>query len=229
MPREQWPAFVEQGTHLQRYASRFSAVEINSSFYRPHLPRTYERWRESVPAGFRFSVKMPKRITHELRLQQCSTALDEFLAQCLQLDEKLGCLLVQLPPSLSYEPLVAGAFFDALRQRFAGAVVLEPRNASWLAAGSLLQAFGIGWVNADPAVIAAGDAWHGVRYWRLHGSPRIYHSAYGHARVQAYSQLLRQSIEEGIPTWCIFDNTASGHAVADALDLLDLHPAHLQP
>ncbi|WP_244653294.1 DUF72 domain-containing protein [Pseudomonas fluorescens] len=229
LPREQWPAFVEQGTHLQRYASRFSAVEINSSFYRPHLPRTYERWRESVPAGFRFSVKMPKRITHELRLQQCSTALDEFLAQCLQLDEKLGCLLVQLPPSLSYEPLVAGAFFDALRQRFAGAVVLEPRNASWLAAGSLLQAFGIGWVNADPAVIAAGDAWHGVRYWRLHGSPRIYHSAYGHARVQAYSQLLRQSIEEGIPTWCIFDNTASGHAVADALDLLDLHPAHLQP
>lgn len=229
LPREQWPAFVEQGTHLQRYASRFSAVEINSSFYRPHLPRTYERWRESVPAGFRFSVKMPKRITHELRLQQCSTALDEFLAQCLQLDEKLGCLLVQLPPSLSYEPLVAGAFFDALRQRFAGAVVLEPRNASWLAAGSLLQAFEIGWVNADPAVIAAGDAWHGVRYWRLHGSPRIYHSAYGHARVQAYSQLLRQSIEEGIPTWCIFDNTASGHAVADALDLLDLHPAHLQP
>ncbi|MBA1431774.1 DUF72 domain-containing protein [Pseudomonas fluorescens] len=222
LPREHWPAFVEQGTHLQRYASRFNAVEINSSFYRPHLPKTYERWRESVPAGFRFSVKMPKRITHELRLQECETALDEFLAQCLQLDDKLGCLLVQLPPSLSYEPLIARAFFEALRQRFAGTVVLEPRHASWLAAGSLLQAFEIGWVTADPAVIAPGDAWHGVRYWRLHGSPRIYHSAYGHERVQAYARLLGQSIEEGIPTWCIFDNTASGHAVADALDLLEL-------
>jgi uncharacterized protein YecE (DUF72 family) len=224
LPREHWPAFAEQGTHLQRYASRFNAVEINSSFYRPHLAKTYERWRESVPAGFRFSVKMPKRITHELRLQQCGTALDEFLAQCLQLDEKLGCLLVQLPPSLRYEPLVAGAFFEALRQRFAGTVVLEPRHASWLAAGALLQSLEIGWVSADPAVIAAGEAWHGVRYWRLHGSPRIYHSAYGHERVQAYAQLLRQSIEEGIPTWCIFDNTASGHAVADALDLLDAYP-----
>lgn len=222
LPREHWPAFVEQGTHLQRYASRFNAVEINSSFYRPHLPKTYERWRESVPAGFRFSVKMPKRITHELRLQECETALDEFLAQCLQLDDKLGCLLVQLPPSLSYEPLIARAFFEALRQGFAGTVVLEPRHASWLAAGSLLQAFEIGWVTADPAVIAPGDAWHGVRYWRLHGSPRIYHSAYGHERVQAYAQVLGQSIEEGIPTWCIFDNTASGHAVADALDLLEL-------
>ncbi|AZF53662.1 hypothetical protein C4J85_3179 [Pseudomonas sp. R4-34-07] len=224
LPREHWPAFAEQGTHLQRYASRFNAVEINSSFYRPHLPKTYERWRESVPAGFRFSVKMPKRITHELRLQECGTVLDEFLAQCLQLDEKLGCLLVQLPPSLRYEPLVAGAFFEALRQRFAGTVVLEPRHASWLAAGALLQSLEIGWVSADPAVIAAGDAWHGVRYWRLHGSPRIYHSAYGHERVQAYARLLRQSIEEGIPTWCIFDNTASGHAVADALDLLDVYP-----
>ncbi|AZF27235.1 MULTISPECIES: DUF72 domain-containing protein [unclassified Pseudomonas] len=224
LPREHWPAFAEQGTHLQRYASRFNAVEINSSFYRPHLAKTYERWRESVPAGFRFSVKVPKRITHELRLQQCGTALDEFLAQCLQLDEKLGCLLVQLPPSLRYEPLVADAFFEALRQRFAGTVVLEPRHSSWLAAGTLLQSLEIGWVSADPAVIAAGDAWHGVRYWRLHGSPRIYHSAYGHERVQAYARLLRQSIEEGIPTWCIFDNTASGHAVADALDLLDVYP-----
>ncbi len=227
LPREHWPAFLGQGTHLQRYASRFNAVEINSSFYRPHLPKTYARWRDSVPAGFRFSVKMPKRITHELRLQQCASVLDEFLGQCLQLHEKLGCLLVQLPPSLSYEPLVARAFFEALRQGFAGAVVLEPRHASWLAAGSLLRTLEIGWVTADPDVIAAGDAWHGVRYWRLHGSPRIYHSAYGHERVQAYARLLRQSMEEGIPTWCIFDNTASGHAIADALDLLDLHRSHL--
>ena len=228
LPREHWPAFAEQGTHLQRYASRFNAVEINSSFYRPHLPKTYERWRESVPEGFRFSVKVPKRITHELRLQQCGTALDEFLAQCLQLNEKLGCLLVQLPPSLSFEPPVAQAFFEALRQRFAGTVVLEPRHASWLAAGALLQAFEIGWVTADPAVIDAGEAWQGVRYWRLHGSPRIYHSAYGHERVQAYARLLQQSIEAGIPTWCIFDNTASGHAVADALDQLGVHPQNVQ-
>jgi len=69
LPREQWPAFAAEGTHLQRYASRFNAVEINSSFYRPHLPKTYARWAQSVPPGFRFSVKVPQRITHELRLQ----------------------------------------------------------------------------------------------------------------------------------------------------------------
>lgn len=232
LPREYWPAFSGEGTHLQRYASRFNAVEINSSFYRPHQPKTYARWGACVPPTFRFSVKVPKRITHELRLQQCEVALDEFLEQCLQMRDRLGCLLVQLPPSLSYSPGLAKAFFTALRQRFAGNVVLEPRHASWLAAETLLQDLRIGRVAADPAVIEAGDTcagWQGVRYWRLHGSPRIYHSAYGPERVQAFARLLRQSVERGIPSWCIFDNTASGHAWADALYLLDIDPQHLQP
>lgn len=68
-----------------------------------------------------------------------------------------------------------------------------------------------------------------MRYWRLHGAPRIYHSAYGPQRVQAFGRFLHRSVEEGIPTWCIFDNTASGHAVVDALSLLHLYPQHFQP
>lgn len=229
LPREHWPAFADEGTHLQRYASRFNAVEINSSFYRPHLPKTYERWAQSVPPGFRFSVKMPKHITHELRLQRCETALDAFLEQCLQLGEKLGCLLVQLPPSLAYEPAVAAQFFTALRQRFAGAVVVEPRHATWREAEPLLQDLHLGRVFADPAVIDAGAGWPGVQYWRLHGSPRIYHSAYGPERVRAFARQLSQSAAAGVPTWCIFDNTASGHAVADALYLLNLDPTQPRP
>lgn len=212
---------------MQRYAARFNAVEINSSFYRPHLAKTYERWAQSVPLSFRFSVKMPKHITHELRLHQCELALDEFLGQCLQLGTKLGCLLIQLPPSLSYDPVVAAVFFAALRERFAGAVVLEPRHVSWREADALLQGFQVGRVAADPPAITSGDApagWLGVRYWRLHGAPRIYHSAYGPERVQAVAQLLAQSAEAGVAPWCIFDNTASGHAVADALQLLDCYP-----
>ncbi|MDL2186371.1 DUF72 domain-containing protein [Pseudomonas sp. ChxA] len=228
LPRAHWPDFTGEGTHLQRYASRFNAVEINSSFYRPHQPNTYKRWAQSVPPGFRFSVKVPKVITHELRLQHCETALDEFLEQCVHLGEQLGCLLIQLPPSLRYEPRVASVFFTALRRRFAGAVVLEPRHASWLEAQALLVDLQIGRVTADPAVLDASAGWQGVQYWRLHGSPRIYHSAYGPQRVQALAEQLSQFAEAGIPAWCIFDNTASGHAVADGLLLLDLYPQHFQ-
>ncbi|HCS41492.1 MAG TPA: DUF72 domain-containing protein, partial [Pseudomonas sp.] len=142
--------FPEHGTHLQRYAAQLTAVEINSSFYRPHRSQTYWRWAQSVPAPFRFSVKMPKLITHVQRLQGCELLLDEFLFQCTVLGDSLGCLLVQLPPSLAYDENIAAAFFLALRQRYAGSVVLEPRHESWLDAQALLIELRIGRVAADP-------------------------------------------------------------------------------
>lgn len=222
LPRDQWPAFPEQGTHLQRYAARFPAAEINSSFYRAHRPTTYAKWAQSVAAPFSFSVKLPKQITHELQLRDCDTALERFLAECTQLGDKLGCLLIQLPPSLSYEPKVAEGFFRRLRERYSGYAVLEPRHPSWLEADGLLVAERIGRVAADPSPIPAGNAlagWPGVRYFRLHGAPRMYYSAYDPAWLAQLADCLRAEQAEGRAVWCIFDNTASGAATRDALHL----------
>ncbi|WP_263262463.1 DUF72 domain-containing protein [Pseudomonas sp. RIT-PI-S] len=220
LPREQWPRFQPDGSHLERYASRFNAVEINSSFYRPHRASTYARWAAAVPPGFRFSVKVPRQITHDARLNACEPALAEFLDQCMALGDRLGCLLVQLPPSLAYDPPTACAFFAALRQRYSGPVVLEPRHPSWLQARELLQAQRIGWVEADPAPLgeAAPQGWEGVAYVRLHGSPKIYYSAYAEPVLQALAARLAAA---AVPTWCIFDNTAAGAAVPDALWVLE--------
>lgn len=229
LPREYWPLFTGHGTHLQRYASQLTAVEINSSFYRPHRPHTYFRWAQSVPTSFRFSVKVPKVITHVQRLQGCELLLDEFLAQCTALGDSLGCLLVQLPPSLVYDEAIATAFFQALRQRYAGAVVLEPRHASWLSADALLIEQKIGRVAADPSPISGGGSpggWSGIHYWRLHGSPRIYYSDYDPGRLQALAEHVHTSARAGIDTWCIFDNTASGFAVSNALTLQALSASH---
>ena len=68
LPREAQPAFSTGGSHLQRYASRLNAAEINSSFHRPHSRATDERWAAAVPPEFRFSVKLPKTITHGNKL-----------------------------------------------------------------------------------------------------------------------------------------------------------------
>ncbi|WP_208101752.1 DUF72 domain-containing protein [Pseudomonas koreensis] len=223
--REYWPQFPAEGTHLQRYAARFDCVEINSSFYRPHRRQTYARWADSVPPGFRFSVKVPRQITHELRLQNCDQALDEFLGQCEGLTDRLGCLLVQLPPSLTFTPEIVEAFFVALRQRFAGAVVLEPRHESWVAAAPMLQAYRIAQVVVDPSRITtdgAAQGWAGLRYWRLHGSPRIYHSAYDERYLQTLAEQMKVAAAEGAAVWCIFDNTASGAALGNALALAAL-------
>src|SRR5688572_19432683 len=103
IPREHAAEFPVEGTHLQRYAQRFPAVEINSSFYRPHRPETYARWAASTPDGFRFAVKVPREITHTRRLREVDEPLERFLAEAGALGEKLGPLLVQLPPSLQFE------------------------------------------------------------------------------------------------------------------------------
>ena len=224
VPRAVADRFATDGSHLQRYAARLNAVEINSSFYKPHRPQTYRRWAEATPAAFRFSVKAPKAITHERRLADADAPLDAFADQVACLGERLGPILVQLPPSLHFEPTVAGAFFDSLRRRFSGLVACEPRHATWFAedADALLSAHRIARVAADPPPVAAAETpggWRGLSYLRLHGSPRMYYSQYGPERLAALAARLDCAAAE---TWVIFDNTTLGAATEDALALADL-------
>lgn len=222
LSRQYADEFRLPGSHLQRYAARLDAVEINSSFYRAHLPATYARWACSVPEHFRFAVKLPRLITHELRLEGCEVALDAFLGQCRQLGDRLGCLLVQLPPSLAHDAGRDRRFFEVLREHYAGPIAVEPRHASWQAAQSMLIALRIAQVAASPSRFAA-DAqpagWPGLVYWRLHGEPRIYHSEYSQQYLQQLAERLQRSHAAGVDTWCIFDNTASGAALGNALTL----------
>ncbi|MDO9406132.1 MAG: DUF72 domain-containing protein [Polaromonas sp.] len=225
LPRASWPSFPADGSHLERYAARFNAVEINSSFYRPHQAATYARWAGSVPASFRFSVKLPKTITHTQRLADCDALLDTFLAQAGGLGDKLGCLLVQLPPSLALQADTAIAFFEALRARHPGAVALEPRHASWFTpeADAWLAGLKVARVLADPVLhdqgrLPGGDP--ALVYLRLHGSPRMYYSAYARPVLDLLAVRLDKAAASDAAVWCVFDNTAAGAAVDDALYLL---------
>ena len=225
IPRRHAAAFPAERSQLERYAQRLNAVEINSSFHRPHKRETYERWAGSVPADFRFSVKLPRAITHDRRLADADAALDGFIAQAGSLGAKLAVVLVQLAPSFAFDERIALAFFAALRARFAGHVAFEPRHASWFTpeAESLLVAHRIARVAADPASIPAAaepGGWSGLTYFRLHGSPRRYFSDYEPERIAQYAKKLRQ-VESG-ERWCIFDNTAHAFATANALALAAL-------
>jgi uncharacterized protein YecE (DUF72 family) len=221
-----YAALAGQGeSMLARYATRFPIVEINSSFYRPHQQRTYERWAASVPTAFRFSVKVPKAISHEAGLRGCGPALDSFLDAVGGLGRTLGGLLLQLPPSQVFDARVAAAFFGMLRRRTPVHVVCEPRHASWFTpqADALLQRHGIGRVGADPARVpeaaqpGGDDAW---RYWRWHGAPRMYYSAYDDAALHAVAKTV--AARKGGARWVIFDNTAHGFAIANAARLQDI-------
>ena len=220
LPREAWPAFPGEGTHLERYARQLPAVEINSSFHRPHRPATYRKWTASVPEDFRFCVKLPRQISHDKRLHDCVEELERFLGEAGELGARLGCLLLQLPPSLAHEQGLAETFFAVLRERYDGGLALEPRHASWLDADAQLKHWRIARVAADPSPIPAGGepgGWPGLRYYRLHGSPRIYHSGYSSQWLEGLAAQLRECLRSATPCWCVFDNTASGAAVRDAL------------
>ncbi len=224
LPRDVQDRCAGEGSHLQRYAAALPVAEINSSFHRPHRHAVYVRWAASVPAHFRFSVKLPRTITHVAKLRDCAALLDEFLGQATGLGGHLGCLLVQLPPSLAFDTGVAGAFLDLLRTRWDGAVSLEPRHASWFApeADLVLAARRVARVLADPVLHPGGErpgGWDGFAYLRLHGSPRTYYSSYPAEVLQALAGRLAQAARGGQPVWCIFDNTASGAATHNALDL----------
>ena len=212
------------GSHLERYARHLNAVEINSSFYRPHRRMTYQRWAQSVPDDFRFAVKVPKAITHESGLADCSALLDRFLGEAAGLGDKLGVLLVQLPPKSVFKKRVADRFFRDLRARIDTDVVLEPRHASWVAPGvdDWLMQRNIARVAADPAPVeGAGEPGgrRGLAYYRWHGSPRIYYSDYDAAARAALKQRLENDRASDISVWCIFDNTAAGAALGNALEL----------
>jgi uncharacterized protein YecE (DUF72 family) len=181
-------ALPGEGSHLQRYAGVFRAAEINSSFHRPHRPSTYERWAESVPADFRFSVKVPKTITHQARLLDCGDLLMRFADEIAGLGERRGPALVQLPPSLAFHAEVADAFFVKATRLLGPAIVCEPRHRSWFepAADDLLAGLEVARVAADPAICAEAavpGGWPGLVYGRLRGSPVIYRSSYDRAAL----------------------------------------------
>lgn len=211
---------------LARYATRFDCVEINSSFYRSHQAATYEKWAATVPAAFRFAVKAPQALTHELGLRRARDPLEQFLDEIAGLGRKLGGVLIQLPPSFDWDGRVANAFFTLLRFRHDGPVALEPRHASWFAPArdDFYARYRIARVAADPARIPGagqpgGDAsqW---RYFRWHGSPRMYYSRYEDAQLAQLAHLAHAATKSTPRrSWVIFDNTAGGHAAGDAARL----------
>jgi uncharacterized protein YecE (DUF72 family) len=226
VPRAVADHFTGLGSALVRYATRLGAAEINSTFWGRHKTETFARWRSSVPRGFRFAVKLPRAITHEAELVGAKALLVEFFTDISGLGDRLGPILIQLPPSLAFQSRRTAGFLRALRGIHDGPVVCEPRHPTWFTPGAdaLLAAHQVARVAADPPRAARADQPGGstsMAYFRLHGSPVVYRSAYTGARLEL---LVRQigALAAHTPVWCIFDNTASGAAAADALTLTSL-------
>ncbi len=124
-----YPADINASDMLSYYAERLSSVEINNTFYRMPRASTTAKWAQSVPANFRFVIKAPRRITHQLKLQHAEQPVT-YLAKALDaLGDRLGAVLFQCPPFLRCDSEVLTQFLNAWPRAYPAA--FEFRHASW--------------------------------------------------------------------------------------------------
>lgn len=213
--------FPKAGSHLERYSQVLNCVEINSSFYKDHLAKSYERWAASTPADFKFSVKLNKRFTHECDLAVDADDLSACLQDIAQLHEKWRVLLIQFPKSVNFQAHQMDKFYQVIRRNFKGAIALEARNMTWMSEESkkLMKDYNVSKVIADPE-ICPDFIESEISYYRLHGSPEIYKSDYPETYLEElYKEFMLLQKEQSKEIWCIFDNTTFGYATNNAVTI----------
>ncbi len=211
---------------LEFYSRHFRTVELNVTFYRMPRETTVRRWVSATPEDFIFSVKMNRRITHRHRLSDAEAALKTFLEMIAGFGRKLGVVLIQLPPSLRFDPDRVEGFLRELRRespriRYA----LEPRHRTWLQeeAYAVLRRYEIALCQADSGgryptadVVTAPFV-----YLRFHGPGALYASTYEETQLRAIAERIRAWHAEGLDVYAYFNNDFHGYAVANARTLIE--------
>jgi uncharacterized protein YecE (DUF72 family) len=212
-----WP----KSKWLEHYIGHFDTVELNASFYRLPNRTTFKNWKARTPDNFLWSVKGSRFITHTRRLENPAEPLKRLYGVTAGLEEKLGVILFQLPPSLAFDEEVFREFCRSLDPQVRHAV--EPRHPSWMnhKAFHLLGEFNMALCTADPAgrFPSCNAITADFVYIRLHGSRELYASKYSEAELQTWA--------EKVAVWnrdafIYFNNDVKGHAVNNAKRLKEI-------
>lgn len=222
-----YPEGLPQTQWLGYFAKKFDTVEVNSTFYHLASAATFERWGQTAPADFLFSVKVDRLITHRKKLRDCGEVLAQFLERAELLRSHLGPILYQLPPHWRVDVERLREFLTLLPAEFHH--VLEFRDPSWCTAAvrDLLAANNINWCIHD----MPGHDWPAwvtgpVVYIRFHGaSTQKYAGSYRLTDLARWAQRMRNHAANGHDVFAYFNNDIHGHAVRNARELLDM----LQP
>lgn len=215
-----YPEGLSQRLWFQRYAEEFDTVEINASFYRVPLDKTFDGWREKAPDGFRYAVKVNRFITHLKKLVGVEMEVDRFIELARRLGEALGPLLYQLPPSLHKDLVRLDSFLRRLPPDLEH--VVEFRHRSWYDEEvlALLDRRGVGFVVHDlRSLISPRWASGRTAYVRFHGSGGRYSGRYSDEDLLRWTDWCLEQSRAGRSVWCYFNNDIHGHAIEDARTL----------
>ncbi|MGZ8158678.1 MAG: DUF72 domain-containing protein [Methylobacter sp.] len=210
---------------LKFYAERFSAVEVNGTFYRLQSPATFKKWFDQTPATFRFAIKANRYVTHNKKLldPEASILIEKNHAEAL--GEKLAVVLWQLPGLLKKNLPRLQDFIDALQQWPETRHCIEFRHASWFddeTADRLAQA-NIAVCLSDAETWPMWDrVTSNLVYVRLHGHARTYASSYSTPELAYWAERIARGTSQGKDVHVYFDNDAECAAPfnADTLRML---------
>ncbi|MXV53115.1 DUF72 domain-containing protein [Pedobacter sp. HMF7647] len=214
-----YPEESKKKDWLHYYARHFQTLEINNTFYRFPELKTFEEWYKKSPDNFLFSVKVPRIITQYRRFNDCSELIQSFYnLAAAGLMEKLGCILFQLPPSMAYSEQLLHKIINSLDLTFKN--VVEFRHVSWYIPKVYEElkkanvAFcGVSYPTLSNKVTATAS----FLYYRFHGVPELYKSAYSNEELQnVASAIITANLNEA---WVYFNNTMNVEAIQNALTL----------
>jgi uncharacterized protein YecE (DUF72 family) len=214
LPQKHWFSF---------YTGQFATLELNVTFYRFPQLSVLRKWYDQAPEGFRFSVKAPKAITHFKQFHGTIDMLTDFYGTIREgLADKLGPVLFQFPPRFHYDPERLARVLDQLDPGFDN--VLEFRHPGWWQEEvyAVLRQRGIAFCGmSHPELPAEPVITSPVVYYRFHGVPELYRSAYSESELAAFVEKIK--ITPGVrEVWCYFNNDAAVAAIPNAQTLIQL-------
>ncbi len=219
--------FYSQGTrpqeYLAAYAERFESVEINRTFYKLPAPATMAAWRAQTPPDFVFAAKASRYLTHRKKLKDAAEPIGRLLGCVEALQEKLGPVLLQLPPRWRANPERLERLLAQLpdQHRYA----FEFRDPSWhddrilallARRGAAFCIFDLAGKRSPIEVTAP------FVYLRLHGPGGPYQGSYDGRTLSGWARRIRGWSEAGRDVWCYFDNDEKAYAPRDALRLKEM-------
>ena len=212
-----YPDSIPQKEWFKFYSERFNTLELNVTFYRFPVLKSLENWYNISPADFIFSVKVPRLITHYKKFSDCTRLIDDFYNLVIKgLKEKLGPVLFQLPPRFNYTKerldMIAGSMYKEFKN------VIEFRDPSWWkpAVFNRLKKEKIIFCGIDyPGLPNDPVITNKIAYYRFHGNPRLYYSAYKRNHLKRIADLIsgNKKVAEAI---IFFNNTATAAAIKNA-------------
>jgi len=220
-----YPEDLPSNIWLEYYADQFKTVEINNSFYRLPSLATWRNWFKRTPEGFLFSVKAHQGVSHLKKLIVPNEYWENFLKRVRLLKEKLGVILIQLPPQLKADPERLSQFLDRYQQNNLR-LAFEFRHQSWFEEPILeiLEKFNASLVFHDckdwpiPPKKTTAD----FVYLRLHGIEQKYNYRYSEEELKEWVSEINQWQKKQLDVFVYFNNDVDAFAVSNAKELINL-------